>query len=97
MLISFDCMIHHYDFGFFGGSTQFFKIALTGFIPLLLIATFIVVWSCLCSIKPCWKTFVRNISVSIIATMFMLHPTLTSLSLSLFKCYSFEGGVNWVY
>jgi len=27
----------------------------------------------------------------------MLHPTLTSLSLSLFKCYNFEGGVNRVY
>jgi len=97
MFVSFDCMIQNYDFAFFGGSIQFFKIALSGLIPLLLIITFVIGWSCLAVFKPCRKTLVRNIAVSIIATMFFLHPTLTSLSFSLFKCYYFEEGVNWVY
>jgi len=98
MLISFDCLVQSYNFKQFGGSTMFFKIALTALAPIGLVLIFITFWFSLCiCFKRFWRTLKRNIIVSFIIIMFLLHPTLTSIAFNLFKCYEFDYGVKWLY
>ena len=51
MFVSFDCMIQNYDFKFFGESIQFFKIALSGIVPIAIIAGFSLLWGILSIFK----------------------------------------------
>ena len=77
---------------------MFFKIALTALAPIGIIFLFISLWSALCiCFKKFWWTLKRNIIVSFIVIMFLLHPTLTSIGFNLFKCYDFDFDVKRLY
>ena len=77
---------------------MFFKITLTALAPIGIIFIFITLWSSLCI---CFKRFrltlKRNIIVSFIVIMFLLHPTLTSIGFNLFKCFEFDYDVKRLY
>jgi len=75
--------------------STFIKITLTGLTPIFITLFFILFWS---TLTICFKRFrrtvFRNIIVSAILIMFLLHPTITSSVFSLFKCYEFDGQVR---
>ena len=68
-------------------SVDLFKIILTGFVPLILIIICSFLWILLYFfVNKWWKDLKRNIIVSIIWIIFLLHPTITKSSLLIFEC-----------
>lgn len=96
MLISFDCMIQTYSFKEFGNSVEILKVFLTGIFPFIFLFLFLIFWGSLAIFRYFWRTFKRNIVVSLIITFFFLYPTITSLTFKLFKCFNFEPGTSWL-
>jgi hypothetical protein len=86
-------MVQDYDFAEFGGSVDFFKIMLTAISPVIIILGFFIFWGIPSLIfKRIRTNFKRNLVVSLIVVLFLLYPTLTSLTFQLFKCYTFDQG-----
>jgi len=76
---------------------MFFKITLSSFAPLGIIFIFILFWSSLALFFKRFRwTLKRNLIVSFIIIMFLLHPTMTSIVFNLFKCQEFDYGVKWL-
>ena len=71
----------------FAPSNEIFKAFLTIFLPIVLISIFVLLWVTLRLISPAmfggWK---RNSIISIICTLFLLHPNITKQALGLFEC-----------
>ena len=67
-------------------SVDLFKVVLTGFVPLVLILICSLFWSLLYFfMHKWWSNLKRNIIVSIIWIIFLLHPTITKSSLQIFE------------
>ena len=78
----------------FTPSTAIFKTFLTGVLPLFLIFISLVVWGLLYLIPNKWfKDFSRNIAITAIVIIYLLHPTLTKVGLQLFQCIKVDEGV----
>ena len=85
--LSFDWFVEDTEIKFFTPSTEIFKVFLTIFLPIALILIFVFIWVLLYLISS--KKFGdlrRNVIISIICTMFLLHPNITKQALSLFEC-----------
>ena len=84
--LSFDCFVEDAEIKAFTPSTVIFKLFLTGLLPILLIGCIILIWILLFITGHRWfKEVKRNIVVSIICIMFLLHPTLTKQALTIFQ------------
>lgn len=71
----------------FAPSNGMFKVFLTGLLPLGLILLAVLVWGCLYLIsKKRFNDVLRNIVVTSIVLIFLLHPTLTKVGLEIFQC-----------
>ena len=74
---------------FFAPSVEIFKAFMSIFLPVILVLIFLIIWIILYLISnKMFGNFKRNIIISIICTLFLLHPNLTKQSLSLFECIS---------
>ena len=74
---------------FFTPSVEIFKAFMSIFLPIVLILIFVLIWAILYLFNNrMFGNYKRNIIVSIICTLFLLHPNLTKQSLSLFECIS---------
>ena len=84
--LSFDCFVEDNEMKFFTPSVEIFKAFLSIFLPVILIIIFMLIWSILYMInKRLFGNIKRNIIISIICTMFLLHPNLTKQALSMFE------------
>ena len=85
--LSFDWFIEDYQVRAFTPNNSLFKIFLTALLPLLIILIFGLIFLCLFYLwKSRFNDFKRNIGVSAIWIIFLLHPTLTRISFSIFQC-----------
>ena len=74
---------------FFAPSTEIFKVFLSIFLPIALILIFTSIWALvyLLSSKK-FGDLKRNIIISVVCILFLLHPNITKQALSLFECIS---------
>ena len=84
--LSFDCFISDYDIKGPFPSNAFFKLFLTSLLPLILFVIVAVIWGVAYLIKKKWvKSMQRNLAISFISIVFLLHPKLAEQSLSVFR------------
>jgi len=84
--LSFDCFINDYEVTAFAPSNAIFKIFLTGLLPIGLILLSLVVWGSLKLVfRSKFKDIKRNMIVTIILIMFLLHPMLTKVGIEIFQ------------
>jgi hypothetical protein len=84
--LSIDCFFRDTEIKWFAPSNAIFKVFLTGLLPIFLILLGIVVWGILYLIsRKYFGDILRNIVVTTIVIIFLLHPTLTKVSLELFQ------------
>ena len=85
--LSFDCFVEDNEMKFFAPSVEIFKAFLTIFLPIILVFIFVLIWVILYLISnKVFSNLKRNIIISTICTLFLLHPNVTKQALSMFEC-----------
>lgn len=93
--LSFDWFFGDTNTSFFAPSTIIFKSSLSAILPAIMIIVASIAWYLLKCTRHRWFTDTqRNISISIICIIFLLHPTLTVLALTMFQCTDVGDGEN---
>ncbi|CAI2365361.1 unnamed protein product [Moneuplotes crassus] len=91
--LSLDCIIKDIEMNFLFDSTAIFKLFLLMFLPLILFILLGAIWGILYYTKREWvKDFTRNIVITFITIVFLLHPKLTERSISMLKCIEIDEG-----
>ena len=84
--VSLDCFIQDSKMNAFAPNETIFKIILIFFLPVVLILIYIILWLCIYLIfKKYFRDLKRNIIVSVLVILYLLHPALTRSSLSIFQ------------
>jgi magnesium-transporting ATPase (P-type) len=92
--LSFDWFVRDSEIKAFTPSAAFLKVFLTGMLPLFLIAVCSLGWTILYFIYKKWfGNIKRNIVVTIVVIVFLLHPTVTNVSLELFQCVELDNKI----
>ena len=95
--LSFDCFVTDYDITGPFPSNTFFKLFLMALLPIILFIIISMIWIIVKLICKKWiPDLKRNIAISFISIIFLLHPTLTENSLSIFQCVEVDDGVRKV-
>ncbi|CAI2367919.1 unnamed protein product [Moneuplotes crassus] len=85
--LSVDCFIRDYDIEYPFGSNAIFKLFLLILLPLILFSLVALIWIAVHFVKRKYvKDLKRNLVISFISVLFLLHPKLTEQSLGLFRC-----------
>ncbi|CAI2378749.1 unnamed protein product [Moneuplotes crassus] len=85
--LSVDCFIRDYDIEGPFGSNAIFKLFLLILLPLVLFLLVAFIWIAVHFLKRKYvKDLKRNLIISFISILFLLHPKLTEQSLGLFRC-----------
>lgn len=95
--LSFDCFIRDSELKAFTPSVAIFKIFITGILPLFLIIVSTSIWGAVYFIVGKKINLKRNIIVSIIVIIFLVHPTVTKVGLEIFQCVQVDSGDYRVY
>jgi cytochrome bd-type quinol oxidase subunit 2 len=95
LLVSFDCMILKSGFAYNSHySTFYFKVIAYGVAPIIIAIFAGIFWTIIyiCKKKQQRKRFKlrRLITQTIFIVIYLLYPTITNLSFSLFNCVSLE-------
>ena len=92
--LSFDCFITNSQIKGPFSSNTFFKLFMTGILPLILISIISTIWIWVWFIKPSLiKDLKRSIAISFISIVFFLHPKLASSSVSIFECVEIDNNI----
>jgi len=84
--LSFDCLIKDHQFKSFFGSIEIFKFFLLGMLPLILFGIVSLIWTIVYIFNKKWvKNFKRNLIISFISIVFLMHPKLTESSINAFR------------
>ena len=87
VFLSFDWFIEDYEIRGFAPNNSIFKIFLTALLPLMIVLVFCVIFVVLYYVwNSRFADIKRNIGVSAIWIVFLLHPTLTRVSFNIFQC-----------
>jgi hypothetical protein len=85
--LSFDCFVEDFELRAFAPSNQIFKIFLMAFLPIILFGVVAAVWvSFYIIFNRLFNDLRRVLIVSLICILFIIHPTITRSSYSLFQC-----------
>ena len=85
--MSLDWFFRDAELNGFAPSSAIFKIFLTGLLPILLTLLAIIVWGVLYWFFKKWfNNIKRNIIVTVVVILFLLHPMLTKVGLEIFQC-----------
>ena len=85
--LSFDWFIEDYEIRGFAPNNSIFKIFLAALLPLMIIFVFCIIFVALYYVwNSRFADIKRNIGVSAIWIVFLLHPTLTRVSFNIFQC-----------
>ncbi|CAI2373025.1 unnamed protein product [Moneuplotes crassus] len=91
--LSFDCFIRDYQITSPFGSNAILKLFLLALLPLILFGVVALIWIILYLIKHKYvKNLQRNLAISFISILFLLHPKLTEQSLNLLQCVEVNEG-----
>ena len=86
-VLSFDWFAKSTKITLFAPSTPFMKAFLTAILPIILFSLIVVSFGILQLLFRKWFTdFKRNVVVSTITVIFLLHPTLTQTAFGMFQC-----------
>ena len=94
-LLSFDWFATSTKMTLFAPSTAIFKMFMTAILPIILFALIFIAWLILYWLFP--KRFPdikRNVVVSIITILFLLHPTLTKSALGMFQWIQIDDNIS---
>ena len=84
--VSLDCFIQDNKMNAFAPNETIFKIILISFLPVVLILIYVILWLSIYLIfKKYSRDLKRNIIVSVLVILYLLHPALTRSSLSMFQ------------
>jgi glycosyltransferase involved in cell wall biosynthesis len=91
VFLSFDCFFQDTNITLFAPSTVLLKIFLTALIPFVCLAITALVWTLLyTTFRKRFRNIKRNIIVSMVVILFLLHPILTKKSFELFQCVEID-------
>lgn len=91
--VSFDCFLQDQELKLFAPSSRMFQLFLTFFLPIIIILLYALVWVILYFAVRKWCTDLkRNIVVSSVVILFLLHPTVTKAGFSIFQCVEVDEG-----
>ncbi|CAI2372838.1 unnamed protein product [Moneuplotes crassus] len=95
LLLSFDCLISEYEITGPFRSNAVLKLFLLAILPLLIFAPISIFWIILHRVS---KNYVRNLTKNLIVTfisiIFLLHPRLTQESINIWRCMEIDNGVK---
>jgi predicted outer membrane repeat protein len=95
--LSFDCFIEDYVIKGPFPSKAFFKLFLSSLLPLILFFFVSLIWVGLFVIKRKWvPDLKRNIAISVISILFLIHPKLTENSLEIYRWVEIDQNVTKV-
>ena len=95
VFLSFDCFIRDSEIKGPFDSNEIFKLFLLLLLPLLIFLAVSMIWVIVYLIKPQWiKNLVRNLVISFISILFLLHPKLAEKSIGVFNCVEIDKGVK---
>ena len=84
--LSFDWFLTDSNVITFTPNIAIFKVFLTGLLPIFLIIVGIIFWSIVYFIpRKLFKDFKRNICITVIVIIYLLHPMLTKVGLEMFQ------------
>ncbi|CAI2367043.1 unnamed protein product [Moneuplotes crassus] len=87
VFLSFDCFIKDTEIKLFFDSNAIFKLFLLCFLPIILFCIIAVMWVFIYFVKRQWvPNPKRNLIISFITVVFLLHPKLTENSINLLRC-----------
>ena len=93
VFLSFDCFATDFNIQGPFPSNKMFKIFLAALLPLILLIIFFAIWVIL---QKLWPRFVldlkRNITISFISIVFLLHPRLVQNSIGIFEWVTIDNG-----
>lgn len=95
--LSFDCFIRDAELTGFTPSVAIFKIFLTGILPLFLIILSAIIWYLIFILSSKRIDLKRNIIVSTIVIIFLLHPMVTGVGFEISQCVQVDAGDYRVY
>ena len=91
--LSFDWFIRDSNVITMTPNIAIFKVMLTGLLPIFLIIIGLVFWSAVYMIPvKVFKDFKRNMCVTAIVILYLLHPMLTKVGLEMFQCIKVDEG-----
>ena len=97
ILLSFDCFFEETEMKLIFSSNAILKMFMLLFLPLVLFLIMVVMWTSLYLLKKEWvKDLKRNIAISFITIIFLLHPKLAERSIGIFKWIELEEGFSVV-
>ena len=84
--VSFDCFVRDKELTLFAPSPTFFKAFLSGILPITMFLVSVLIWAIIYFTVRKWcKDFKRNLVVTNVVILFLLHPSLTRIFFSLFQ------------
>ena len=93
VFLSFDCFVSDYNIKGPFPSNKIFKIFLTALLPGVLLILFWIIWIAL---RVIWRKLVpdlkRNIAISFISIIFLLHPRLVQNSIAMLQWVTIDNG-----
>ena len=85
--LSFDCFITDYEVKGPFPSSSFLKLFLLMWLPIILFLFISIIWFLLYLFKRNWvKDIQRNLIITFISIVFLLHPKMAQEGLSMFRC-----------
>ena len=95
--LSFDCFVRDIEIKGPFPSNSIMKLFLLSLLPLILFAIVAMIWMIVKMVKSKWvPEMTRNLSISFITIVFLLHPALAFNSLSIFQCVKIDDGLSKV-
>ena len=84
--ISFDCFARKNELALFTPSSMFLKAFLSGILPIAMFMASLIIWTIIYfTIRKWCKDFKRNLVVTNVVILFLLHPNLTRTFFTIFQ------------
>ena len=85
--LSYDWFISGIQYTGFAPSVDIFKIVLTALVPIALFLVYLLIWTSLYFVLRKWcSNLKRNLAISGICIVYILHPSITKNCLRIFEC-----------
>ena len=93
-ILSFDWLTKNGKLEYFTPSSAFMKVFFLAILPIALIILFLFVFGFLHLFLSKWFTdFKRNIAISTITILFLMHPTIVETTFGMFQCINIGEGI----
>lgn len=96
-VVSFDCFASASQLKLFAPSIAILKVVITAISPIVMVAGAFIIFSiCHLTLPKMFTDFKRNMVISVITIIFLLHPTITTVAFGIFQCIEVDDGVSRV-